>query len=436
MSPTTRAPHTRPLALLLTALSLMAALSGCMGDQDADTDVGSTGTGTGNEVGTGTDEDPEDEPKTLEERRQEEKEKEGPTEQVPEAHYHHYWGKPALPKVKVFEGDVQLDMDDCFDSDSAQDPPCFGPEPHMGSAEFNLEDDGDQVPEGFPTGHNEGHADTVLVGTSHLVASFDWSEDLMGDSLLFYYKPANSPIYQPQGGIVLTKEDATHTIELGRGWADPAHQIYVSRWSFMLVANSGPLTEAQVPLHMANGTAEVLIEAHNGGVGRIDPPHPDHWVGRDTLDLGKTEGSFKITSVYASTDAASHQVAEGTGHDDIKMPVKSVVPAGTQTLVVTAWVNRTDPLAGTAAPLAWGLKYHGANDLSYLTVGDIADGPEGSKQFTILVPPESVDGPYERESYWAFGIYPILQDQEQVGHLEGTYSLHFEVHKDPEFTYY
>lgn len=415
----------RGMAGLLFLILVSLAFAGCFGDEDVPdpkdevdpTPTTSPTPTTGSGGGDGGDDDNESD------------------EVVPEAHYHHYWGE--MQRAVLFDGTVVLDHSECLSEQQRQRPPCIGETAHIGSTIFTPEDDEWDVNQESDEANINGYVDTVFTGTKEVVAMFEWDETdpMLGDKLRFYYKPANSPMFLPredQTPIFLTADDRTVNIEVGPGMSDPAHQYWVSRWAFMLVAEGGPQADWQFPVRHASGEVTVTIEIVNGGKQSIDPPHPDPWKGRDVLDLGKTTGSLQVTSVRAESDDATIRHAIGNGHEDIQLPVRSTVPAGTDKLVVKAWLNHTTE---ASKQVEWGLKYRGANTMSYTRVPDHTAGDDGSRLYEITVLDVEVDPPYERESYFRFGFYPIVGDQDEVGSLEAEYTLLFEVVKQPGFTY-
>lgn len=417
-----------PVPALFVALLIGAmALAGCMGD-DAPT---TTDDGTDQVDTQAADPTPEDELNEQIEKAKEEQ------ENVPEAHYHHYWGNPPLPEVTIFQGTVTLTTDHCTDSEAqSEGDACIGPEPRIGSVRFDLEDDGDQIPADERRAEVDGHADTVFTGTSAIKADLSWDAAQLGNQLLLYYKPANSPVFFPlQGdGIPVSTEDPSVTIPVGVGMADPAHQFRVSRWAFKLVADSGPHEQWPGYAYLGTGDVNVDMRAINGGKKAIDPPHPDPWEGRDVIEYGGVDGNFAITQVHAENgDVTQTAYVRGDGFEGIKMPSRAIVPTGTQKLVVTATVTAADE---ASAQMDWGLKWHGANDKTYLIAEEPEDGEGGARIYTIPIDGYLVDPPYVSESFFEFGFYPITGGQPMTGNYEAEYTLQFTIHKDPQFTYF
>lgn len=434
-------PSRRAPVFLLLALLLVAPLAGCLDKEDDPIDPATGGTqdkDTGTDPGT-TDPDAEGEGDDLDKLKEKEK-KEGSTERVPSAHFHHYWGDPPLEDAYLFQGPVTLDKEACQpDRFGEQRPPCLGAgerdiiEGHIGSATFTPENDGDDVPSNDDDAIANGKADTVLVGTNRMEVTISWQEPTVGD-LLFFYKPGNTPEFQPTQPeeYIRVQNGGTFTIPVSQKAADPAHQIAVSRWAFRLVADGGPdIAEQEWPFPIKHGEGKVDVEIliFNGGKDHIAPPHPDPWQGAEVLTFEKIEGDF------TTTQAKDQGVQDGA--EDIKIPAvpkkPSIVPAGTDKLVVKAWVNGSlDQDAVT-----WGLKWHGADTVVYQAAPAPTAGDDGAMVFEIPIEEVAVDPPYESESYFRFGFYPIAGGEDEVGHYEAeSYALIISAHKDPAFTYY
>lgn len=425
-----RMPGPRAVPALVVLVLLTTALAGCFGgDGKSDTvdpakeDKDLTGTTPGEVDGNKTDEIEQVDP---------DKDLEDKDTITPQAHQHHHWGTPAAEQAILFDGTVTLTNDACMpDQMGSQEPPCVSPtEVHVGSVTFTPEEDGDDVETNNEKGINpQNKADAVLSGTSHIVASFTWTDDATTGGLLFYYKAANSPGFKPQGGIPVQK-DSPIIIQLDRpGMSDPAHQVSVSKWKFRLVAGGSPVSENS-PIMTASGDVAVEIIINNGGESSIDPPHPNPWGGLPSLSLGKTTGS-STTLVAASVPAYQD------GARDIRIPAPHVVPLGTEKLIVTAWVNATDANQQTLLDtIGWGLMYHGADKLEYVHAPDPSDGDAGAKVFEIPLTAIEWDPPYEKESYYGFGFYPKAADAADAGDfgwLDIDYTLTFEVVRDPTY---
>lgn len=420
-------PWTRTRSLLIAVLAVTVGLAGCLGDSDEPAPAKTPEIEPDNQV----------EPTETEAAKATIEEAKANREKVPEAHYHHHWGVPAMPSVTIFEGVVTLTTDECFDGDAQADTQtaCVGLESHIGSVTFGLEDDGDQVPADARVAHNGGHADTVFTGSSHITATFDWDPTQLGTELLMFYKPANSPTFLPRdGGIPVNSVDKSAVIAVGPGMADQAHQYRVSRWEFKLVADDGPVENWPEQISIGTGDVDILMEAYNGGVASIDKPHPDFWAGGDVLEFGEVTGSFSVAQVHAENgEVAATQVLNGKDFEDISLPLRATVPTGTERMVITAIVTPSDQ---ASEQMDWGLKWHGANTLEYSLAPEPEAGDAGARIYTIPIDGFLVDPPYEPESFFRFGFYPIAQGQAQTGTFSGDYSLTFTIYKEPDFTYY
>lgn len=422
------------VALLLVFL---VPFSGCFGSDDP---------GTGSDTSVDQPADPDvdvgngkNATDDLDELRDKEREQ-GTVERVPSAHFHHYWGNPPIDSATLFDGTVELNNDACQpDQINRQQPPCIAAaegETHVGSVSFTPEDDFDDVSQPTDNAIMSGKSDTVLLGTKELAVTISWEADSVGE-LLFFFKPANNPSFLPrqESDYYRVINGIPFTVPIDKRMADPAHQIMVSRWAFMLVANGGPPVADQpwsAPMKVGSGELDVVMEIMNGGEEYIDDPHPDPWGGQDILRYQKTSGDFTISSV--SAEGVAH--AEYDGGTDIMIPSDDksfarIVPAGIQTLTAKVWVNTTQQ---GAEDVEWGFRYHGADTLDYTTVVGTAAGD--AMLYEIAIESFEVDPPYEFESYFRFEFFPMVGDNEDVGHIEAEYTILLEAVKDPSFSYY
>lgn len=368
---------------------------------------------------------------------------------LPKAHFHHYWGD--REEVIIYKGDVEFDNGNLkwYDYNS------------FVGAEFDLEDDGDQVSSADdnrdldnPHANDPapgGHADTVFAGTSHIRINFPPNFFAGVGNLVFYYKSADTPEYAPEGGIPVAP-DGTIEIKLnGVGMADPAHQTAVSRWKFRLVGQNqdNPVCEnfrdycppaaaidPQNP--QGNPTLKGLeMIAYKGSEDLLDPPHPDFWGPKTTIAYPPVEDT--VSEATAQTPLIRERHSQLTG---IALPPGHLVPMGTERVEVAVdWENNQPMPEGFFMKL----RYHAANGTVYMDADEVnGDCTTGSCTYTIynVHPSEGdrglVDPPYEANSYWRFQLVPTIidatgEERMNAGVFEGTYTISATAFKEEGF---
>lgn len=330
----------------------------------------------------------------------------------PHRHFHHYWGDRT--EVVLFEGKVTLTNEPVTHN---TDMACYS----VGHREFTPEDDGNDAgndPKDPPVNPNTERADTVFAGAINMtVELLEKPETLLG--VAFKYKPANLNIYQPLGGcgIELVKGNPPFVIPVGPGQADPPHQVFFSRWKFLVMAlhreNNQDLPTAGV------GDVNLRITVYKGTEANLDPAHPDLYAGNLTYDLGCVEATVS-QQVIAPGRSPKEPLT------NIAWPYGRIVPLLTEKVTVKADIRYTGDIAGQRFEL-W---FHGADTERYAK----APPPENG-EYTIPDPTGILaDPPYEDKSQWRFEIRPVLQEAEgnAVGEFEGTYSLCSTAHRDPK----
>jgi hypothetical protein len=326
---------------------------------------------------------------------------EDPNEFVPKFHTHDYWA--GRPDMVLYAGDVAIG-EDALGETAITNAGII-----IGTTTFDTKADGDDS-------RSSDKTDVVYQGTERIDVTLTWTDATAIPGINFYYKAANSP----QGQFTLLgplESGQTASIFLRMGMADMPHQVSLSRWKFKLEAFD-PQTQAMpMRAYRAMGDVNVEMKIFNGGDQFIDPPHPYFFTEGPTRFAGEVNKTF-TNCVYVNntrlheSQPSTEAVAYGCKLDGFSPAMGNIVPWETSKVVLELWYNYTSP--GGAGPRSMGLKFH-ASDTSAYTYPKAVESKAGYARYEIEVTEAMTDSPYARESDWQFGVYPIVQDQRDLG---------------------
>lgn len=386
----------RHVFLLVTAL-VAVAFAGCTGGGDAGlpqdtlgpspTDGGAAPPTTGGENET--------EPKDP---------REGPdcSSDDPKFHTHDYWG--IRETYTLYDGIVSLA------DDPREETEVTAQGATLGQKVFTTEDDGD----------DDGAADktdVVYQGTKEILVRLEWSAATI-PGVAFAFKHANTPEF---GEPIPAQSGQEFTISLQSRWADMAHQDSVSRWAFQLAAYNAEQSSSPFQAHVARGDVDVFMEIHRGDPSQIDPPHPAFYCEADVLDAGQIDARISNGAmVTIDGGGTKEQVVLAGQWDGLQPPAPHIVP--TETSLLRAWLYYNYTGAAGENMHALGLKYHGADTVEY-TYPEAADASDGYAYYEIEVDGRMTDSPYAFQTDWEYGVYPIVNGQEQQGDFQGDFQI-------------
>jgi hypothetical protein len=272
----------------------------------------------------------------------------------------------------------------------------------IGYREFDPETDGDDD-------GSSDKSDIVHQGTKEILVRFSW-EDTTIPGLQFWFKHAGSPEFIPLGPVASGQD---YVIRLQPRWADMAHQESVSRWAFAIAAYDPAQSSSPAPAHAARGTVNVFMEIHKGDASMIDPPHPAFFCKTSVRYAGDINRSISAAVVAKVEENEVHQ---GGQLDAFQPEAPHIVPMETTTLRVWLYYNYTGPAAADLHAL--GLKFHGVDSPFYQSP-EPTDVGAGYAYYEIPVDGTMTDSPYAFQTDWEYGVYPIVNGEEQTGDFQG-----------------
>ena len=388
-------------AALVLVLLLATGLAGCSGGGGSagpadPTSGGSTdGPGTGGTSptgGSGEDPDPT-------------KEGTGCSSDDPVFHTHDNWGIRSF--YALYGGTLEIGSNPRAESSIGLNGATIG------FVTFDTETDGS----------NDGDTDKtdiVMQGTKDITVRLDWTDSGI-PGLKFFFKHANSPEFIALGAM---ENGIDYTIVLKERWADMAHQDLVSRWRFYVEAYDPEQETSPYPVHVAQGSFDVFMEIHKGDAGQIDPPHPSFYCESKVRyggEINKTLSQSVVVTVDAGTEGVPReQVAQGTVLDGWAPDPPHFIAWQTNEVRVT--LNYTYTGQATNVPRAMGLKYHAADSLTY-QYPEPETEEAGSAFYRIPITEKMTDSPYAFSTDWEFGVYPILNNEEEQGDWTGAVEI-------------
>ena len=333
---------------------------------------------------------------------------EDPNVFTPKFHTHDYWA--GRPSMYLFEDTVQIGQDALGETAISNSGIIIG------TTTFDTQDDGDDS-------RSSDKTDVVYQGTERIDVMLTWTDANQIPGINFYYKPANSPQFVSLGPL---ESGATASIFLRPHMADMPHQVSLSRWKFKIEAFD-PQTQA-MPMRAYRAMGEVAVEMQifNGGDQFIDPPHPYFFTSGPTRFAGEVNKTFSNCVFVNNTkhhesqpDAPQQAIAYGCTLEGFAPEPRNIVPWETTTVVLELWYNYT---SAASVPRTMGLKFHASdsNEYRYPTPKDTT---AGYARYEIEVSESMTDSPYANDSDWRFGVYPIVQDQGDLG-SEMTGNVH------------
>lgn len=328
---------------------------------------------------------------------------------VPKFHMHDYWNGRA--EVVLFSGTIRLG------EDLQKEVKNRGNTTIIGFKDFHPKSDGDDVGSADKT-------DTVYQGTKEIVVKVDWPSDTTSQikGVTFSYKSAAGPTYSFIPNMQKGKE---YTILVRKGMADMPHQLELSRWRFGLEAYDGTQDALPQRTYVAKGDVTVFMKILNGGERFIDPPHPyffPHGPVRYAGEINQTLSTTVMTN--ASVQGQRAQVVVGSQLMGWKVGNRNIIPWETTLTRVWLYYNYTGK--ATALPHQLALRYADASGPDENTPKAAAEGSNWA-YYDIPTTEAMTDSPYATSSDWAWGVYPIVNGQPDLGgDFEGT--VHILVH--------
>lgn len=323
---------------------------------------------------------------------------EDPNVFTPKFHTHDYWAD--RPSMYLFNGDVAIGQDALGETAITNSGVIIG------TTTFDSKTDGDHT-------RSSDSTDVVYQGTERIDVMLTWTDTNQIPGINFYYKPANSPSFTLLGPLESGK---TASIFLRQGMADMPHQVSLSRWKFKLEAFD-PQTQA-MPMRAYRAMGEVAVEMQifNGGDQFIDPPHPYFFTSGPTRLAGEVNKTFTNCVFVNNTRHHESQpsvqsIAYGCTLEGFAPEVGNIVPWETTKVVLELWYNYT---SASQVPRTMGLKFH-ASDSGEYRYPNPAEVKPGYARYEIEVSEPMTDSPYARVSDWQFGVYPVIQDQGDLG---------------------
>lgn len=333
---------------------------------------------------------------------------------VPKFHYHDYWRE--RDKVQLFDSSKAI----MIGQDPYNEFYTFNQDVVIGSVTFDPETDGDD-------GEASQRSDVVYQGTERVEIKVTWTDTQNIPGLSFHFSPANTPDFLRLGPV---KSGQTYTIEMKENWADMPHQLDVSRWAFRLDAYDERFENYPVRVHRASGEVHVEMWIINGGEKFIDPPHPYFFKEGPSRSAGEIKKNFvdcivvnssKVDKYYVPPTAVGFQCGHAQGPIDLMPPAPYIVPWETTTLVIELHYNLSSK--ASVIPHKVGLMFHGADSLKY-RYPQPKTSTSNYVRYEVAVTERMSDTPYADETDWRYGLYPIINDQKDLGgDITGNFNI-------------
>lgn len=266
-----------------------------------------------------------------------------------------------------------------------------------------------------------GEGKLVLPGTDRIEVTVSWSDPQVDQAGVGIVPADRTDAYtfaeKPSGSSWTIPVDPTMT--------DRGHQSF-SLWRlFVYVEGTGNLYRTADDSKVVTGSFDVTATIHKGTIP-IEPPHRTFWDGNTSMRLVNDDGEMAHDTTFTG---AKEMPSE---YYSWRLPEDRIVPPRTDRLTVTlTWDPERYPHR------EWSIALHPAN--VHPTVYDTSDllFPEGSscgdgcREFEVGVLPEQTDAYYQSKSNWIFmlddGDDPDTPFGSQVygyGPNEGTDSTH------------
>ncbi len=254
---------------------------------------------------------------------------------------------------------------------------------------------------------DSGHV--VPLGTAFVDVTVAW-EDATGDMYsrpeLWIKTAAENQAYR----VAEVDNGATVRFASNNTANDLPHQL-LSAWAFEFRLTS---PEPPSPFLRFKGEVSMLVVAHRGLDIPLFPAHPDHWRGNVSLPL--LDASHTLAYAHDPGDGG----CDGVSCQQVHVPASgAIVPPDADH--VLAVLEQTEGEGFTI-----GLGYHGAEARDFQRPAPTTE--EGAIR-TYRIPVEGFgDGPYARQSQWAFVV--VIEGPVEDGVVYASYRLTASAERD------